>query len=310
MRKRLIVLSLFDGMSCGQIALNQLGLKYRKYYASEIDKAAIIVTQTRYPNTIQVGSVCDLRSEDFKDVDLVIGGSPCQSISRAGKVKGITTTDGEVIRSLEHYEILKSQGKTFNPSALFWEFIRMYRGIKQYNPNVLFMLENVTNKEWGALITRELGVEPIFINSSFFSAQNRERNYWTNITIKPISDKGIKIGDVIPCAVSGAGTRGIPKKGWVFDPKHPENKRHTGKTTVRKDFKSNCLTCNPSTTGKYEDINGKIKMLTPTHAEILQTVPVGYTNVDGVSENQRYHMIGNGWTVDVIAHIFSSLKNN
>jgi site-specific DNA-cytosine methylase len=300
MKKKLIILSLFDGISCGQLALQRLGIEYHKYYASEIDSNAIKVTMKHFPNTIQVGDICNLDPKDFKDVNVIIGGSPCQSISRMGKVKGITTKDGIVINSLDHYMKLKTQHKEFNHSALFWEFVRLYRGIKKYNPDVLFLLENVINKNWSNLITREIGVAPISINSSLVSAQNRERNYWTNITCSPIKDQGITLVDVIPDAFIASGRRGrkINKTDDFY----------VTRTTYRKDGKSNCITCAPTMTGRYVTYDGEDKAFDPEQTELLQTIDAGYTNVDGLCKTKRYKTIGNAWTIDVITHFFENIK--
>ena len=187
------VLSLFDGMSCGQIALDQLGIPVKKYYASEIDKYAIKVTQNNYPNTIQVGAVCNLKAEDYKDVDLIQAGSPCQGFSFAGKQLAFDDPR----------------------SALFFEFIRLLKEIKPK----YFLLENVRmKKEFLEVITDQLSqcyapedvdnqflnvlgevrFEPIFINSSLLSAQSRQRYYWTNIPgIKQPEDRGIVLRDIL-----------------------------------------------------------------------------------------------------------------
>ena len=176
------VLSLFDGMSCGQIALDQLGIPVEKYYASEIDKYAIKVTQANYPNTIQVGDVCNLNPEDYKDVDLIQAGSPCQGFSFAGKQLAFDDPR----------------------SALFFEFIRLLKAIKPK----YFLLENVRmKKEFLQVISQQVsecypeipfGIEPIFINSSLLSAQSRQRYYWTNIPgIKQPEDRGIVLRDIL-----------------------------------------------------------------------------------------------------------------
>jgi len=176
------VLSLFDGMSCGQIALDQLGIPVEKYYASEIDKYAIKITQANYPNTIQVGDVCNLNPEDYKDVDLIQAGSPCQGFSFAGKQLAFDDPR----------------------SALFFEFIRLLKAIKPK----YFLLENVRmKKEFLQVISEQVsacypeipfGIEPIFINSSLVSAQSRQRYYWTNIPgINQPEDRGIVLRDIL-----------------------------------------------------------------------------------------------------------------
>jgi len=167
------VLSLFDGMSCGQLALQQLGIPVEKYYASEIDKYAITVTQANFPNTIQVGDVCALDPKDFADVDLIMGGSPCQGFSFAGKQLAFDDPR----------------------SKLFFEFVRLVKAIQPK----YFLLENVRmKKEWLAIITEQLGVEGICINSALVSAQNRVRYYWTNIpNVTQPTDRGILLKDIL-----------------------------------------------------------------------------------------------------------------
>ncbi len=194
---------------------------------------------------------------------------------------------------------LKKQHKEFNPSALFWEFVRLYRGIKKYNPNILFLLENVVNKEWSDLITREIGIDPIFINSSLISAQNRERNYWTNISYIPIKDCGITLSDVIPDALIACGRRGRKLKNDDF---------YTQRTTYRKDGKSNCITCSPTMTARYVTYDGEEKIFTAEQMEQLQTIDEGYTYINGLCKTRRYKMIGNAWTIDVITRFFKNIN--
>ena len=316
--KKLKVISLFDGMSCGRIALERSGIPVDRYHASEIDKPAMMVSGYNWPMITQVGDITKLDPADFKDFDLVIGGSPCQSISGAGKIQGITTNDGMVIDSLGKYLFLKevmgysydkSSLKYFNSSSLFWEYVRIYRGIQKYNPDVKFLLENVVNKFWGTLISKELGVNPHHINSSTVVAQNRDRYYWTNILYTPIESRenGWPLCSIIPDAIAGAGSRGVPQKNWTATPENPF--LHKQKTTVRKDGLANCLTASAAKTcRKYLSTDGDLKVINITQAEQLQTVPIGYTDVPGVSEYQRFRMLGNGWTVDIIAHFFTCLK--
>ena len=167
------VLSLFDGMSCGQIALNRLGIKYDKYFASEIDEYAIKVTQHNYPETIQIGDVLNVKGSDLPQIDLMFGGSPCQGFSFAGK--RLNFDDPR--------------------SKLFFEFVRLRDELKPK----YFLLENVKmKKEHEQVITEHMGVEPIRINSKLVSAQSRERLYWTNIPgIEQPEDKGILVKDII-----------------------------------------------------------------------------------------------------------------
>jgi DNA (cytosine-5)-methyltransferase 3A len=206
--KGINVLSLFDGMSCGQQALERIGVKVDNYFASEIDKYAIKVTMANYPNTIQLGSVVDVDGYKLPKIDLLIGGSPCQSFSFAGKRKGMSTKDEQEILTLEHYLELKSEGYEFEgQSYLFWEYMRLLNECKP----TYFLLENVEmGEKWEKVLSKAIGVNGIHINSALVSAQNRKRIYWTNIGMHPSGlfgdlesiiqqpkDRGILLKDIL-----------------------------------------------------------------------------------------------------------------
>lgn len=406
------VLSLFDGMSCGQLALQKLGIKVKQYYAGEIDKYAMQVTQSKFPNTIQLGDVTKVFAKDLPNIDLLIGGSPCQGFSFAGKQLAFDDPR----------------------SKLFFEFVRLKNECKP----TYFMLENVKmKKEFEVIISKYMGVAPIEINSALLSAQNRVRLYWTNIANEPYGlfgdmqcmipqpkDKGVLLRDILEsdvldkyylsekmlqyfsnraanfnqgkvnvreeegkascltssmascdisdnfikvdtnlkksanqnkanCFTAGGNSGGLHSDMTLIvasrgrNPENPKS-REAGLNTEqmlepRYDGKTNCLTSvqkdnlvmqlngstesggvQPYQQNRVYDPNGispsllaqmscgthailenktRIRRLTPTECERLQTVPDGYTSV--VSDTQRYRMLGNGWTVDVIAHIFS-----
>ena len=302
------VLSLFDGMSCGQIALNRLGIEYGDFYSSEVDKHAIKVTQHNFPSTIQIGDITKVTTENLPQIDLLIGGSPCQGFSFSGK--GLNFEDPR--------------------SKLFFEFVRL---IKETKPRY-FLLENVKmKKEYEQVITDYLGVEPIEINSSLVSAQNRVRLYWTNIpNIQQPEDRGIGLTDILedddkinPGAIRG---RQLNKATILGRRLNEEGKREDYNMSIpitqclevraTNTNKSNCLTTvakdNVLTTmpiGRHPDaFNNNLPFRYYTIKEYcrLQTVPDKYFN--GVaSENQARKMIGNGWTVDVIAHIFKNMES-
>jgi len=359
------VLSLFDGMSCGQIALNRVGIKIDNYYASEIDKHAIAVTKSNYPNTKHLGSVVNVDVSQLPKIDLLIGGSPCQSFSFAGKRKGMTTMDNLEILTLEHYLQLKSESYEFEgQSYLFWEYMRILTDVRKYNPDVKFLLENVVmSSKWEVILTKAIGIKPILINSSLVSAQNRKRLYWTNIGAEA---DGL-FGDLV-CKISQPPNRGIllkdilekdfekryylsekmilgflnhnkihlekkQKSGFTWNPTYGDKKaaclranaalaptdnsiivasrgrigteiKNIQQLEPRYDGKTNCLT-SVQKDNLVALQNQKIRRLTPIECERLQTVPDNYTKL--ASDSQRYKMLGNGWTVDVIAHIFSYL---
>ena len=327
------VLSLFDGMSCGRIALERLGIKVYNYYASEIDKYAMKVSEANYPDIIQVGDVTELDTSTLPNIDLVMGGSPCQGFSFAGKQLAFNDPR----------------------SALFFEFVRC---VKELKPKY-FLLENVRmKKEYLDIISEHMGVEPIMINSALVSAQNRVRYYWTNIPgveqpeqrgivlrdiletkqIESLSDKAIDYMNRSSSKWSGGKSRkdiyikhesekgmcltanmhkGVPYGVIAVDKPNQINpsKKASGKQPYMQDRvfhvdgKSHALTREfASRTNVGDEQEVYWRKLTPIESERLQTVPDDYTN--HVSNTQRYKMLGNGWTVEVIAHILQNMEIN
>ena len=183
----MIVLSLFDGMSCGRIALQELGISVTKYYASEVDKFAIQNTMANFPDTIQLGDVRNIDGRALGHVDMLIGGSPCQSFSFAGKRAGMSTTEKVEIYTLSRYLELKAAGIQFEgQSYLFWEYMRILNELRETNPDILFLLENVEmGKKWEKVLSDAIGITGVHINSALVSAQIRKRIYWTNIRTRP-----------------------------------------------------------------------------------------------------------------------------
>lgn len=184
-KKGLNVLSLFDGMGCGWIALKELGIEVEHGYASEIDKFAIAQTTYNFPDIIHLGSVTEVDVSQLEPIDLLIGGSPCQNLSFAGKRNGLSTVNKEEIYSLKRYLELKRDGFQFEgQSYLFWEYMRILNDIRKYNPDVLFLLENVEmGKKWESVFNEAIGIRGVHINAALVSAQNRKRIYWTNIRV-------------------------------------------------------------------------------------------------------------------------------
>jgi DNA-cytosine methyltransferase len=372
-----IWLSLFNGMNCGRIAIDSTDLKCTKYYSSEIDKHANIVTQANYPDTIQLGDITKWKEWNIEQPDIIIAGSPCQGFSFAGKQLNFNDPR----------------------SALFFTFVDI---LKHYKPKY-FLLENVVMaKQHNDVISGMLGeiypecvtqgelfrtgrLEPMLINSALVSAQNRKRLYWFNWTVEQPADKGILLKDIIEDATADREKsycldanywKGCSKEysdlkcrrqmvlGGAFRGRNPENPKsrqsglptkqmleinETGKsnclTSVQKDNivcygknyiqyknndknlssqenrirfkdgKSNTITVSHSSTPKIKETEIIWRKLTPLECERLQTVPDNYTLIVNrkhpkkqlVSNSQRYRMLGNGWTVDVIAHILSGI---
>lgn len=330
------VLSLFDGMSCGQIALTELGVFPANYFASEVDKHAIKQTQLNFPDTKQLGSVTELDGFDLPRIDLLMGGSPCQSFSFAGKRVGMVTTDNVEITDLKQYMDLKRNGFKFEgQSYLFWEYVRILTEIRLMNPDVKFLLENVKMaKNWEKVITGALGVEPIHINSSLVSAQNRKRLYWTNIAqIAQPEDKGIFLRDILEdnvdkkYYVSDKALDGVinsAKKGFGGRVVSPDGKANTlcvfngswdrNLVAVSREMPGQALELVPEgkpkrLTSVERDIivrsGHALRRITPLECARLQTVPEWYTWE--CSDTQQYKMCGNGWTVEVIKHILTNL---
>ena len=296
------VLSLFDGISGLQLALKKSKIDINQYYASEINQSAINVTQHHFPNTIQLGDVSKINSTNIPKIWLLSAGSPCQDLSIAGKRRGMSTINQEII-SYSQYLKMKSKGHQFQgQSYLFWEFIRLYNELKPK----YFFLENVRmTDKWKNIISRELNCQPILINSSDHSIQNRERYYWTNIPNVSIpKNKSILLSNVIPNAIAGYGIRGTNKGN--LNPDGSIKWEQNG--TTRQDFKANCITTKKSSTSKVKLNDGSIRSVTVSEAETLQNLPKNYTKVKGVSEVDRWHAIGNGWTINVVSHLLKGLK--
>jgi DNA-cytosine methyltransferase len=322
------VLSLFDGMSCGRIALENCGVKVDKYFAAEIDKHAMKVSTANYPDIVQIG---DVTKASYKDgvlttengdfevdrIDLLIGGSPCQGFSMAGKMLAFDDPR----------------------SMLYFQYERLLAEIRVGNPDAKFLLENVKMKqEYKDLITERLGVQPIAINSHLVSAQNRYRLYWTNIEgVEVPNDCEIYLKDILQDEVDEKYFIKDGRLKWLQN--FGEVKSRDGYVAFNPN-KAKCLTVRgepswnttyivqwphgtnkgglraldgktPSmTVSSWEADNlllneGMVRKLTPEECETLQTVPKGYTKF--VSDSQRYKMLGNGWTVNVIEQFFSKL---
>ena len=371
------VLSLFDGMSCGRLALERAGFPVTNYFASEIDKYAITVAKANFPDTVHIGDVTGVKPEDLPDIDLLIGGSPCQGFSFAGKQLNFDDPR----------------------SKLFFEFVRLLKALKPK----YFLLENVNmKKEYQDVISDLLGCKPVDINSNRVSAQNRRRLYWTNIPVRSMPEnKHVYLKDILedgftdrekshcidanyfkggnlksyfeknrrqlvfdfddPTAtgLQLAGEADLKGHGYNRRVYHPDGKapslcaasggnlepkilqvpweqnnfvvfagsfrgryRENGirqdhkmpvaglaeqELEIREDGKTNSLTTVQKDNVAVHVEELKWRKLTPIECERLQTVPDNYTN--HVSNTQRYRMLGNGWTVDVICHLLEGMKD-
>lgn len=247
------VVSLFDGMGCLQISFEKLGIKPTKYFAAEIDKHCNKLTKILYPETIQLGDVRNVKGSDLGFVHFLGGGSPCQSFSFAGKQKGMSTKCEIEITTLDHYLKLKEQNFEFEgQSYLFWEYIRILKELREINPNILFLLENVVmSKKWEKVLSEAIGINPVKINSALLSAQNRKRLYWSNISTYPDSifslkfeipqpkDKGIFLKDILEKEVDEKYFLSDKMIEWLN--KHSE-KRKTNFKKLDGLQKSSCIT--------------------------------------------------------------------
>ena len=329
------VLSLFDGVSCGRVALERAGVPVANYYASEIDPHAIKIAKKNYPDTIHVGDVTKLEGRNLPQIDLILAGSPCQGFSHNGAKLGFDDPR----------------------SRLFWEFVRL---VGECQPT-WWLLENVRmKKEWSDIITEAVGYEPILINSALVSAQRRMRLYWTNIPQNGLpEDKGIVLKDILEkpvadeqpmtdaegkayCLTATYSRCGNATTGDAYNSEIIHNTARHQRTCVLVAGKSASDTYNGQGNRVYSP-NGKVgtlgtsgchkvltsgsdegvaqphaskpvikrenwRMLTPKECERLQTLPDDYTT--GVSNTQRYKALGNGWTIDVIVHLLKSISTS
>lgn len=303
----MIVLALFDGMACGLEALKRAGIPVTKYYASEIDKYAIQIAKKNHPEIIHIGDVNKWREWDIEKPDLIIGGSPCQGFSFAGKQLAFDDPRSKL-------------------------FFVMMDIINHHKPTYR-LLENVKmKKECLDVISMYMQVPPMFINSSLVSAQNRERYYWFNWEAPMPKDKGIFLKDIIlpdaePVVLHNLYGGFKEKQIRVFENKSPTIRTAAGgghiPSVANSEYireKSKTLrvggrTIPPLSKQEWDNIYkadayNKVawRKLTPIECERLQTLPDNYTQQVGVSDTQRYKMLGNGWTVDVISHIFQHMK--
>ena len=291
------MLSLFGGIETGLQALQELNIPIEEYHSFEILPAAIKVTQKNFPFVVQHGDVRDADFSEFIGFDMVIAGSPCQNRSRARK------EDKNV-----------HNGLAGDKSSLFWYFAKALEVIKPK----WFMLENVISEmpEDDETITKTVGVQPIMINSNLFSAQDRERLYWTNIPIAPLpTGCNIVLGNIMETNVAEKYYYNKPFEFHGDDKKIiatlQVNSMDMSKRVYNRNFKCGTLTC---ISGGYQEKkvwdNGRIRKLTEIEYERLQTLPDNYTGGCGLSYTARCSLCGNGWTKDVIKHIFKGLLEN
>ena len=292
------VLSLFDGISCGRVALERAGIPVAQYYASEILSDAIKIAHKNYPDTVDLGDITKISDETMDtlpQIDLLIGGSPCQDLSVYKFDRGECT------------------GLNGEKSGLFYHYLRILKYIKPR----FFLLENVPMlKQWEDTISELLGVKPILINSSLVCAADRKRLYWTNIPgVSQPEDRGIVLADIVQNADE------VPQKYWYDKPftyngddekvqctLQMKGHRHMKEVYNLKGKCATLTTCNGGNLQKKVYQDGRCRKLTPLEYERLQTLPEGYT--EGICDTARYSAIGNGWTVDIIAHILGHIGKN
>lgn len=294
------ILSLFDGISCGHIALDRAGIKVDNYYAAEIKDIAIKVTQSNYPDTIQLGDVTKIKSEDLPKIDILIGGSPCQNFSSA---------------NLNYRDGLEGE-----KSSLFYQYLRL---LKELKPKY-FLLENVKmKKDQQEAISQFLGVEPIAINSSLVSAQSRPRLYWTNIpnVVAPV-DKGIMLNDILDEGYSPLEKSRcllVSDSRPLRTPIKMYHRSTLGFTTLIFKSREHYEQCKDYYDTHFRGMAAKdivctapifdgVRYPNKAEREKLQTMPEGYCKL--LTEKEAADVLGDGWTVDVLAHIFSFIKES
>ena len=289
------VLSLFDGISCGMVALERAKIPVERYVAYEIEENAIKISKKNYPQIEHMGDVTKADFSQYAGFDLLIGGSPCQDLSvyKTSSAEGWKGLDG-------------------SKSNLFYHYVR---ALKEIKPKY-FLLENVASMEnkWVDVISKELGVNPIEINSSLVCAAERKRLYWTNIpAIGKLEDRHIMLKDIV------VNTEEVPQKYWYDKPfvYNGDDKKvqctldikghRNMKEVYNLNGKCNTILCDGDGGNRVKKVyqNGRCRKLMPVEYERLQTLPDGYT--EGVSDSRRYTCCGNGWTVDVIAHILKNI---
>lgn len=273
------ILNLFEGMGVGHMALNSAGIKIHQYYSSEIDKYAAGVSLFNNPSQIQLGDVTQHSEWNLPPFDLLMGGSPCQGFSFVGKQKGMVTDCKIEITTLEQYRQLKSEGFKFNgQSYLFWEYVDILKTLKPK----YFLIENVVMaKKWQDIITEVLDVEPILINSSLVSAQNRRRLYWCNWHVEQPEDKNILLKDIIDHSINEEINRPTSKQNWdtiaVI--------KNRGELQERND-KSMCIDANYH---KGADNHGQRTQIVIHGCELRKTVPASECHhiADAVNINKN-----------------------
>ena len=279
-------MSLFDGISCGKVALDRAGIKVKNYYASEIDEYAMQVSKNNHPDIIHLGDVNAWRNWniDWSQIDLLIGGSPCQGFSFAGKLLNFND----------------------ERSKLFFVYVDILNHIKSVNPNVKFLLENVKMKaDYQNVISGYLGVEPMRINSALVSAARRDRLYWVNFDVDMPEDRGITFDDINGNTTDWLSNTYIDKVSkWKAQQDPLKNVTYIGTKA-----KLPCLTArgyNQSHSGMILISDGtRYRYLTNNEAELAMTLPIDYTK--GISDRERARCLGNGWTAEVIVHILKHL---
>ena len=325
--KKLNVLSLFSGSEIGRLIAKELNWDINNWYSSEVDKYALGVSEYLYDDIKQLGDIRNIDINSLEEIDLILGGSSCQNFSFSGNRVGMSTKDKIEVTTLNQYLELKNENFEFiGQSYLFWEYVNI---LKEVNPKY-FLLENVVMaKKWQDIISDALGVQPILINSSIVSAAKRPRLYWTNIPNIIIPQaKNLLIKDVLNDEYSDKEI--LSKKiqdRFVITHENTANNYSIGstrppfRTIGQRDHvfgteqKMGCLMATDYKQPKQVYHNGILRKISPIECERFQTLPDDYTKygiINGkvveISNTQRFKIIGNGWTKDIIKEILRGIE--
>lgn len=303
---KIVSLGYCDGISCIQPALINAGITDYLHISVEYDEKARMVTKKNFPNTIFLNDVRTVDIDSLPKINFFSSGFSCKDVSQAGTKKGFKTKSGIIVPTAKDYLYLKGIGSKFTQTCeTFWESIIALKRLQELNPNLIYIFENVKMKQEDEdFVSDIIGHSPFKANSKYFLGQNRDRRYWTNLQVDKFDEIIKPLSLIIPEAITGSGYR---RKD------HPNGELEYNHFTKRKDGIANCLTTFKAHkknygTRFYATVNNPATPLTISHMEQLQGLPIGYTDVPGITEDDRIRMLGNCWTVSVISHILKNIK--